>query len=204
MGEMKVLEHFPEIVRYKIMTLMKNFFSIMFFVLSFTLLSIDQAKASVVLELSFDQVCQGSELIFEGRVISSETRPSPAGDEPFTYFTFQIIEVIKGSYENSTIEIGYMGGQLGGLTLEVSGMQMPEIGERGIYFVENLSVQQVDPLYGWQQGHYLVISDKQTGQDMVIPVEDKASIKADSLRLTHAPTLEVFKQNIRNVIEEGK
>ncbi len=49
-----------------------------------------------------------------------------------------------------------------------------------------------------------MISDKQTGQDMVIPVEDKDSVKANSLTLTHAPTLEVFKQNIRNVIEKDK
>ncbi len=57
---------------------------------------------------------------------------------------------------------------------------------------------------GWQQGHCLVISDKQTGQDMVIPVEDKDSVKANSSALTYAPTSEVFKQNIRNVMEKDK
>ena len=184
------------------MTLKKNRYFIFFLAISFTLLSINQTKASVVLELSFDQVCQGSELIFEGRVISEDTRSSPTSGKPFTYFTFQIIDIIKGSYNNSTIELGYMGGQLGGSTLKVFDMKMPEIGERGIYFVENLSVQQIHPLCGWQQGHCLVVSDKQTGRDMVIPVEDKDSINANALRLTHAPSLEVFKQNIRNVTEQ--
>jgi len=114
------------------------------------------------------------------------------------------MEVIKGSYTGSTVELGFMGGQSGDSTLKVFGMQMPEMGERGIYFVENLSVQRIHPLCGWQQGHCLVISDKQTGQDMVIPVEDKDSVKADSSALTYAPTSEVFKQNIRNVMEKDK
>jgi hypothetical protein len=176
----------------------------LFFVLSFAIFCTNQTKATTILKLSFDQVCQGSELIFEGRVASKEIRPSPIEGKPITYFTFQIIEVIKGSYTGSNIELGFMGGQLGDLALKVSGMQMPEIGERGIYFVENLSVQQIHPLCGWQQGHCLVISDKQTGKDMVIPVEDKDSVKANSLALMHAPTLEVFKQNIRNVMEKDK
>jgi hypothetical protein len=79
-------------------------------------------------------------------------------------------------------------------------MQMPETGERGIYFVENLNVQQIHPLCGWQQGHCLVIPEKNTGQDVVIPVEQKDSLKTNSFTLTHPPTLEDFKQNIRNVI----
>ncbi len=181
-----------------------NIFFILFLALSFSLINIDQTKATTILELSFDQICQGSELIFEGRVLSKETRPSPTGSKPFTYFIFQVIEVIKGSYNNSTIEIGYMGGQLDGNTLKVSGMQMPEVKERGIYFVENLNVQQIHPLCGWQQGHCLVIYDKQTGQDVVIRMEDNNLIKTNSLALTYAPTLKVFKQKIRNVIGNSK
>jgi hypothetical protein len=182
----------------------RNIFFILFLVLSLAFLCTNQTKATTILELSFDQVCQGSKLIFEGRVVSKETRPSPTDGKPFTYFTFQIIEVVKGSYKGSTVELGFMGGQSGDSTLKVYGMQMPEVGERGIYFVENLSVQQVHPLCGWQQGHCLVISEKQTGRDMVIPVEDKESLNTNSLALTHAPTLEVFKQNIRNMIEKDK
>jgi len=181
-----------------------NFSHVLFFALFIILLNAGQAKSTSIIELSFDCVCQGAELIFEGRVVSRETRPSPTDGKPFTYFTFQIIEVIKGPHTGSTVELGFMGGKLNGFTLKVSGMRMPEIGERGVYFVENLSVQQINPLCGWQQGHCLVISDKQTGQDMVIPVKDKDSVKANSLALTHAPSLEVFKQNIRNVVEEDK
>jgi len=110
--------------------------------------------------------------------------------------------VTKQFHFLETVQLGFMGGQSGDSVLKVYGMQMPEVGERGIYFVENLSVQQIHPLCGWQQGHCLVISQKQTDQDMVIPVEDKGSLNTNSFALTHAPTLEVFKQNIRNMIEK--
>ena len=185
---------------------MKRYLSyILFFVLLlFTFLSADRAKATVILELSFDQVCRGAELIFEGQVVSREVRPSPTDGKPFTYYTFEIIEVIKGAHTGSTVELGFMGGQINGVTLRVSGMHMPDMRERGIYFVENLSAQQIHPLCGWQQGHCLVICDKQTGRDMVIPVEDKDVLNTNTLRLMHTPALEDFKQKIRNVIEKDK
>ncbi|MDR4498945.1 MAG: hypothetical protein MRK02_13660 [Candidatus Scalindua sp.] len=183
---------------------MKRYFSHLVFCRIICFFGAGRVKATVILELSFDQVCQGSELIFEGQVVSREIRPSPIDGKPFTYVTFQIIEVIKGTYTGSTVELGFMGGQINGLTLKVSGMHMPAMRERGIYFVENLSTQQIHPLCGWQQGHCLVICDRQTGQDMVIPVEDKNALNTNTLRLTHAPALEVFKQSIRNVIEKDK
>ncbi len=185
------------------MTFKNGIFYILLLVLSLTLINNDQAKATTVIKLDFDQVCQGAELIFEGKVISEETRSF--NGKPFTYFTFQIIEVIKGSYKDPTIEIGFMGGTLGNATMMVSGMHVPKVGERGIYFVENLNVQQVHPLYGWQQGHYLVIPDKQTDQNVVIPMtmKDKESVETSSLASRNVLTLEVFKQNVRDVVGGG-
>ena len=173
-------------------------FAIPFFCLLFTCFGADPTGASMILRADFNQVVNGAELIFEGRVVSKETRPSPISDKPFTYFTFTVIDVIKGSFESPTIEIGYMGGTLGEITLEISDMRMPEVDERGIYFVETLTKQQIHPFFGWQQGHYLVITNRQTGIDTVVPVEQKA-LKSPS-RAAHPLTLEGFKQNIRNAM----
>ena len=179
---------------------MKKIFSlIMFLILFLAFLQVRQAAATVILRLGFDQVVTGAELIFEGKVISQETRPSPVNGRPFTYFTFEIIEVIKGDYTEPTIEIGYMGGQLGEFTLKVSDMRMPEMDERGIYFVESLSKQQIHPLIGWQQGHYLVETDQRTGVDMVIPMEEDV-VETKSHELIHFPTVEAFKNSIHNVM----
>ncbi len=176
----------------------RNIFPVLFFALSFALLNAGQVKASTVLKVSFDQVCHGAELIFEGRVVSKESRLSSTTGNPFTYFTFEIIDVIEGSYSNSTIELGFMGGPKGEYVMTVSDMRMPEIGERGIYFVENLSVQQVHPLCGWHQGHYLVLSDPSSGKEKVVPVQE------DPSAMTVAPTVNEFKQAVRDMMEKGQ
>ncbi len=140
---------------------------------------------------------QPARVVFEGKVLSEETRLLPANGRPFTYFTFEVTDVIKGSYELPTIEIGYMGGQLGDVIMQVSDMRMPEVGERGIYFVETLSEQQVHPLFGWQQGHYLVITQPQTETDVVVPVDQVESSKSVSKSIRPV-TIEDFKRRIRN------
>ena len=170
--------------------------------LTFIILPAGIAKATVILEVSFDEVVQGAEFIFEGRVVSKETRPSPIGGTPFTYFTFQIMDVIKGSFPGNTIELGFMGGTLNDLTLEVEGMRMPEVGEKGIYFVESLD-QQVHPLYGWRQGHYLVVTDPEDLQKKVVPLLAE-STKTLKVFIAIAPTVDEFKQNVRDVIGGGR
>ncbi len=180
------------------MILKNGIISILLLILSLTLINNDQAKASTVIKLDFDQVCHGADLIFEGQVVSKESRLSPASGNPFMYFTFEIIDVIEGSYSNSTIELGFMGGPKGEYVMTVSDMRMPEVDERGIYFVEDLSGQQVHPLCGWHQGHYLVLSGPSGGEKRVVPV------RMDPLAMTDAPTVNEFKQAVRDVMEEGQ
>lgn len=165
-------------------------------------LQIDSTIASVIIRMSFDQVVKGAELIIEGEVLTKETRLSPISGRPFTYFKIAIIDVIKGDYPNSTIEIGYMGGQIGELTLKVSDMRMPDIGEWGVYFIETLSEQQVHPLIGWQQGHYRVIKNPQTGQERVVSdQESETGTRSRALLFQQGTDLEEFKQEIRGIVK---
>ena len=176
---------------------MKKFFSQRFFLaLLFILFTFGQANATTILKLDFEQVCKGAELIFEGRVISKETRLSPASGNPFTYFIFEIIDIIKGSYPESTIQLAFMGGEKDGHVMSVRGMRLPEVNERGIFFVESTKNEQVHPLIGWDQGHYLVLSDPSNGEEMVVPV------LLDSSAMSVAPTLNHFKQNVREMIRK--
>ena len=172
------------------------------FLFALTLL-VDSPRATMVEKIPFDEVVRQAELIFEGKVLSKQTRPSPLNADPFTYFTFEVMEVIKGSYLEETIELGFMGGTQGDLVLKVRDMHMPEIGERGIYFVETLIMQQVHPLYGWHQGHYIVISNQPAGPDLVIPVKQDSNMN-EIKALRRGITLEEFKNNIYNVLERGQ
>jgi hypothetical protein len=159
--------------------------------LLFILLSTGQARATSILELDLDQVCQRAELIFEGIVVSRKTHLSPTSGNPFTYINFKIIDILKGTYTEPTIELAFMGGQKDGYDINIKGMRMPELGEHGIYFVESTSNEQVNPLIGWDQGHYLIFPDPSNGKKRVMPALKKPSA------MILAPNLDDFKQTIR-------
>ena len=62
----------------------------------------------------------------------------------------------KGSASVESIELKFLGGNLEGERLEVNGSRIPELGERGVYFVESLTQDLINPLLGWSQGQYLI------------------------------------------------
>lgn len=151
------------------------------------------AQASTILGVSFENVVQNAEFVFEGEVISQETRRSPQDGRPFTYFTFQVLDVLKGPYPSGgMVTLGFAGGTIDGMTLEVHDLRMPVLHENGIYFVESLKKQLVNPLYGWHQGHYLVLNGT------VIEVEKLAPTTRGKAELTTAPTVNDFKRAVRS------
>ena len=113
------------------------------------------APASTVLEMSFAQVVAHSELVFEGRVLSRQARRLSNGSI-HTFVDFQVDEVVKGDYSGTTLQLSFLGGQVDGKGMHVTDLQIPLLGETGLYFVETLSQTQVNPLVGWAQGHYLI------------------------------------------------
>jgi hypothetical protein len=152
------------------------------------------AHATTIKEVDFSEAVNGSELVFEGVVISKHSSISPVTGQPFTYFMFHIQDVIKGTYREQTITLGYLGGPKDDRFLVVSGMKMPEVGESGIYFVESLSRQQVHPLYGWQQWHLqkYVDTDGVTKVRHLQPPRGSTPLAASS-----SPTVDQVKDAIR-------
>ena len=160
----------------------------------------DSAIATMIMKKSFTQIALDSELIFEGKILSKETRILPLNNKPFTYFTFEIIDVVKGNYSEGTIELGFLGGSMGDLVLEVSDMKMPEVGERGFYFVKTLDELYVHPLTGWHQGHYLVIEGEQGKIEVVVPVLEQETQTSLNL-VVPSQTVEDFRLKIHKAIE---
>ena len=102
-----------------------------------------------------------SEFIFEGTVIGQEAIRPDGSNNIFTKVTFAVADVLKGDYSASTVSLYFMGGTIGSLTLSISDMEIPKNGERGIYFVESIAKRQVHPLYGWNQGRFLILNDRE-------------------------------------------
>ncbi len=64
--------------------------------------------------------------------------------------------MLKGTRNRPEIMLRFLGGTVGEVSLDDSESTLPELGERGIYFVESLERFQVNPLYGMDQGHFLI------------------------------------------------
>ena len=124
------------------------------------LLSILGLLGSSVRETTLDEMVTRSEFIFEGHVTAVEARPESGSRLIHTFVTFEILDVVKGALAAPTIELRFLGGTVGERGVSVSDLRLPRLGEHGVYFVESLSRHQVNPLFGWSQGHLVVVRDR--------------------------------------------
>jgi hypothetical protein len=116
-------------------------------------------SATTLIEVNIDDLAKDAEVIFEGEVIEVSSRQDNNGTIS-TFITFTIADVIKGDLPGTTIELKFLGGESNGRIVAVSGLQQPELGEVGIYFVESTTQDLINPLLGWSQGHFLIQADE--------------------------------------------
>jgi hypothetical protein len=116
------------------------------------------AHATSIRGVTLKEMLLNSQLVFEGLVTESHTKQTPSGIIS-TSITFTITETIKGDHSGNMLTLEFLGGTVGSARAVVSGMQLPQLGEHGIYFVEAPGRKQVNPLYGWSQGHFIVKKD---------------------------------------------
>jgi len=122
------------------------------------LVSVSYGNAASVKQVTMAEMLQECQFVFEGKVVSIEAKEN-SQKRIHTLVTFEIQEIIKGESPNNTITLSFLGGTVGDVTMMVSDMNFPKIGEHGIYFVESMKRPQVNPIYGWSQGHFLVETD---------------------------------------------
>lgn len=129
------------------------------------------AGASTLLRVSIDELTQRAEFVFEGEVADVQVQRSGARGMVSTFVTFNVVEAIKGNPSAESIELKFLGGEFEGERLEVNGSRIPKLGERGVYFVESLTQDLINPLLGWSQGHYLI--EIEDGVEQVTSVNAK-------------------------------
>ena len=121
---------------------------------------------SSVLAVSVEQLSKESQLVFEGEVIGMTSDFNGNQTGIHTYVTFRVVDVVKGTYNQPEITLRFLGGTVGEISLDVSDSTLPGFGETGIYFVESLDRFQVNPLYGMDQGHFLILESN--GQRIMV------------------------------------
>ena len=117
------------------------------------------SHGSSVRQVSLDELVARSALIFQGVVQAVEPRLHTDGRRMHSYVRFRVERVLAGRAPGPTLTLRYLGGQVGEHALRVAGLVLPEVGERGIYFVESRTRHQVHPLYGWEQGCVRIVPD---------------------------------------------
>jgi hypothetical protein len=114
--------------------------------------------ASSIEGVAVERMLLQSSLVFEGVVTEHEPGVRTAAGSIRTCVLFEVLEVVKGAAPADELRLCFSGGTIGDLTLVVTGSVIPEVGSRGIYFVESIERQLVNPLFGWTQGHFRIES----------------------------------------------
>jgi len=140
---------------------------LLFTAMAILCLASGNAFSSSIKQLDINELLSQSELAFEGKVNELRTRWNANKTDIFTDITFQVDEVIFGEYSGQTITLTFVGGSIDDATMVIEGSKMPSLNERGIYFVSSTSLQLVNPLVGWSQGHFLSKRDENGTQRML-------------------------------------
>ncbi len=142
--------------------------------------------ASTIKQADMAEITGDAQLIFEGRVIGTRIEQPPGSRAIHTWVRFEVLDVIKGSYDKPVIELSFLGGTRGDLTVRVSDMRIPTMGEHGIYFVEDTGRRLVNPLVGWAQGHFLVQYDRTLKRQIITTLDGRPVKDIDlSARKSH-------------------
>jgi len=178
--------------------------------------------ATSIRAVTFKELLQYAEFVFEGQVIAVEHVNLPDSHLPRTCVLIEINEVFKGRHSDDTVDLCFLGGISGQYTVKVANIQYPELDEKGIYFVKSLEDQYANPIYGWKQGHFLIETDPDTAREYVLTADRQPvtgvtleeappyglsngvaiGVKTtDRLQIGKTWTVEDFKQNLRLMLK---
>ena len=186
-----------------------------------TLLAAHGAQAASVRSVSMSEMLGGAELVFEGRAVGRRTAEDGGPGALRTCVRFEVVEVLKGPAVASPLELCFAGGRSKyGVTRSVAGLERPQLGEHGIYFVGSLADPYlVHPLVGWDQGRFRVEADQTVttaAGDPVLSLEaDDAKVEGGAARGARvgkrgarsgaAPMdAAAFKARLRELMAEGR
>jgi hypothetical protein len=190
------------------------------------LLAVAPAAASSVRSVSVGEMLAGAELVFEGRVLDRRTVEGEDFQGVRTCVRFEVLDVVKGAPVASPLELCFAGGRSrSGITRRIAGLELPDAGEHGIYFVDSLDEPRLNPLYGWDQGHFRVspgpvevvttlggkpvvaldATGAGAGDGISRGVARGAVVAEPGARSAHAPLdAAAFKARLRDLLGEGR
>ena len=144
---------------------------------------ISPVLSTTIARVGSDELVNRSELIFEGLVVAVRPELNEQG-YIYTFVEFIVNEVIVGDPDTGThLTLRFTGGTVEDKRLDV-GARIPELNETGIYFVERVQDGLINPLLGWDQGHFVVTSDGTViagNSEAVVAVESRSGHDTQSI-----------------------
>ena len=140
-------------------------------------------RATTVIAPTFNELVAESEVI--ARVEVTAVRPawveSPQGRIIKTFVTFRVVRALKGT-PTADLTLPFLGGELDGETMRVSGMPRFTVGQKDIVFLSDTRGVQFSPLVGLMHGRYRVQTDAATSRDYIArddgaPLESEADVQ---------------------------
>lgn len=141
--------------------------------------------ASSVRAIAVEELLQESELVFEGRVVALET-PDDDPRRLRTCARFEVLDVLKAPPSGVPVPLRlcFSGGSGRGGSRHVEGVSIPAPGEHGVYFVESVTRPLVNPLLGWDQGRFRIVSDPDDPEGRVTSADGREVVGVDDGRGT--------------------
>jgi hypothetical protein len=124
-----------------------------------TVLMAGVARSTTVIPPTFESLVTVAKTIFVGEVVDvrAEWIATPQGRAIRTHVTFKVEETWKGAVGAIT-QLEFLGGTIGGTTMEVVGMPIFRAGQRSVLFVSP-DVRTVSPLVGFHHGRLRIERD---------------------------------------------
>lgn len=125
------------------------------------------SRSTSLMELDDDDLVQLSSRIFEATVTNTAPMWNPPHDEIRTVVTFSVIQMIKGTAPPSgVIVLPMLGGEVGGVVMELIDQPTFAIGEHVIVFVDDTAPPTMR-VTGLSQGKFTILPNPITGEPTV-------------------------------------
>lgn len=136
---------------------------------------------------TFQALTEQADMVFQGKVTKIEYKNSATTDgtkgSPYTFVTYQISQVIAGSYSDPTITLRFLGGDdpSTGTFLEVTESPLFDVGDEDILYVSGNGASEC-PLVGCAQGRLRIINGSlqdDEGREILAPTNMSSYIKGE-------------------------
>jgi hypothetical protein len=142
--------------------------------------------------MSFDDLVQKADLVFEGEVVDMQCRYGPNQQMIFTDVTFRVEKAIyvtesAASRFDDPVVLTFAGGEIGGERVTVSGTPVFKVAARYLVFTRLDGKTYASPILGGTQGLFQVQKDTGNGKDYPLTYGGSAILGFDGPHLFLGP-----------------